>query len=175
MTATATKRPKRKRRPPPKQQPKPETRRPAAEPAADVGSFDRPVPPAVRRHDRVTIKGETFVLVPEDEHRRDAGMPPLPAMPPADAAGNRPAVGFARASIARTVVRMRESVGLTQRQLAAAAGITPAMLCRVETAAVSATVATLTKIENAVRREQAKLDAARHAAPAADDDAAPPR
>ena len=161
MPATATKQPKRSRAKRPVQ----------AAAAADAngqpaGAVDRPVPPAVRRHDRVTIKGETFVLVPEAEHRRDAGLPPLPRTPPADDRGYVPAAEALRASIARDVVRMRESVGMTQRQLAAAAGITPAMLCRVETAAVSATVATLTKIENAVNRQRAKADAARHRAAA---------
>ena len=175
MPATATKQPKHRNRS--------RADRPvqAAAPAANdangrpAEAIDRPVPSAVRRHDRVTIKDQTFVLVPEEDYRRNAGLPPLPAMPPTDEDGNYPAVEACRVNIARDVVRMRESVGMTQRQLAAAAGITPAVLCRVETAAVSATVATLTKIENAVRREQSKADAARHAAPSADNDVAPPR
>jgi hypothetical protein len=40
----------------------------------------------------------------------------VPELPPADANGSRPAVAFADAAIARSLVRDRESVGMTQKE-----------------------------------------------------------
>ena len=138
---------------------------PAKQPAP-TDPADAVIGPRLARlasRDTITVADQTFVLVPEDDYRRNAGLPPLAELPPADAKGRRPAAEFARASIARTVVRDREAAGMTQRELAAAAGITPAMLCRVERATVTAGVATLSKIEAALEAAKAKAAAARHA------------
>jgi ribosome-binding protein aMBF1 (putative translation factor) len=75
----------------------------------------------------------------------EKGMPPLP---PADAAGNRPAVAAAEAMI----VRDREAVGLTQTELAAAAGIRVEVLNRIERGVNLPSMRTATKIENALIR-----------------------
>jgi len=43
--------------------------------------------------------------------------------PPADALGNRPAVAFARVSIARSIIAERKAAGLSQQELARRAGV----------------------------------------------------
>jgi DNA-binding XRE family transcriptional regulator len=94
------------------------------------------------------IDKKRYVLVPEAEYKRlVTGLPPLP---PADAAGNLPALAAMEATIARNIVRDRQAVGLSQKQLAAAAGIRVEVLNRAERGAVVPSVRTLTKIENAL-------------------------
>ena len=68
----------------------------------------------------------------------------------ADTDGNMPAVAFAEAAIARNIVRDREAVGLSQKELAEAAGIRVEILNRAERGVTVPSVRTLTKIENAL-------------------------
>ena len=104
---------------------------------------------AVIKFNTITIQKQKFVLVPYAEYKlMEKG---VPSLPPADAQGNRPAVAAAEATIARSIVRDRERVGLTQRELAQAAGIRVEVLNRAERGAVVPSVGTLTKIENALR------------------------
>lgn len=104
------------------------------------------------------IKGKRFVLVEESEIKRlerrahqvvKATMPPLPAT---DSRGNRPALAFLRASVARDVVRERKELGLTQEALARLAGIRPETLSRLESGKHSPTVRTVERIERALQR-----------------------
>jgi ribosome-binding protein aMBF1 (putative translation factor) len=74
----------------------------------------------------------------------------VPSLPPADENGNMPAVAFADAAIARGIVRDRESVGMSQKQLAQAAGVRVEVLSRAERGLVVPSVRTLTKIEDAL-------------------------
>ncbi|MDB5357354.1 MAG: hypothetical protein JWN24_3807 [Phycisphaerales bacterium] len=69
-----------------------------------------------------------------------------------DAYGNRPAVAFAEATIARSIVRDREAVRLSQKELAEAAGIRVEVLNRAERGVTVPTIRTLTKIEEALKR-----------------------
>jgi len=112
----------------------------------------------------VELEGRRYVIVPRAEYDRLLGlakvaeMPPLPA---ADAEGNYPAVEYARASIARSIVRDRAELGLTQRDLARLAGIRFETLCRIETGKVSPNSATLAKIDRAMacaRKDAAKAE-----------------
>ena len=97
------------------------------------------------------IDNEKFVLVPAAEYRRlTAGLPP--ELPEADKEGNRPALAFMEATIARSIVRDRKKVGLSQRELADAAGISVEVLNRAERGVVVPSVRTLTKIENALKK-----------------------
>lgn len=98
----------------------------------------------------VVIDRKKFVLVPVAEYRRMISM--KPALPDADTKGHRPAIAFAEAAIARNLVKDREAVGLTQRELARHAGIRVEILNRAERGATVPSVRTLTKIENALRR-----------------------
>ena len=96
----------------------------------------------------IVIEKKKYVLVPEAEYKRlMRGVPPLPA---ADAQGNRPAVAFGEASIARNIVRDREAVGLSQKELAEAAGSRVEVLNRAERGVVVPSMRTLLKIESAL-------------------------
>jgi DNA-binding XRE family transcriptional regulator len=104
---------------------------------------------------QVTVGGRKYALVPLATLRRltaaTAGAAvPLPPLPPADAGGNRPAVAFARASIARRIIQRRTAASLSQIELARRAGIRPETLNRIEKAKVTADTATLTKIDAAL-------------------------
>ena len=101
----------------------------------------------------VTRGGKKYVLVEESEYQRltQSAMPPLPR---ADADGNRPAVAFARASIARGIIRDRQAAGLNQLELARRAGIRPETLNRIERAHTTPDVATLAKIDAALKKSR---------------------
>lgn len=78
-----------------------------------------------------------------------ADLPPLPAP---DANGNYPAVEYARASLARKVIRDRVAAGLSQRELARRAGVRVETLCRIETGKHSPSIASIDKIDRALRQ-----------------------
>ena len=71
------------------------------------------------------------------------GAPPLP---PPDTSGNFPAVPYARASLARKIIRRRRAVGLSQAELARRAGIRPETLNRLEKGNSTPSVATVEKL-----------------------------
>src|SRR5579859_6445718 len=96
--------------------------------------------------------GNQIVVLPRQEYERlmqkaDEWEPPLPALLPD---GNYPAVEYARASLAREIIRHRRKLGLTQLELARRAGIKLEALCRIERALVSASVAMVDKIDKAL-------------------------
>ena len=74
---------------------------------------------------------------------------PLPAR---DADGNYPAVEYTRVSLARSIIRDRANAGLNQRELAELAGIRVETLCRIETGKHTPSLATVTKIDQALKR-----------------------
>lgn len=94
----------------------------------------------------VVLDGKRFVILPEADYQRMAGLPP------ADAAGNRPAVAAMRAVLARDIVRDRERVGWSQAELARRAGIRVETLNRIETGKHTPSVAAIEKIDTALRR-----------------------
>jgi DNA-binding XRE family transcriptional regulator len=109
----------------------------------------------------VTRGGKRFVLVEERKWQRlrrlaesaqAASEPLLPEYPPADSHGNRPAVAYARVSIARKIIEARKAAGLSQEQLAKLAGIRQETLCRLETGKHSPTIRTVDKIDQALKR-----------------------
>ena len=71
----------------------------------------------------------------------------LPPWPEADAEGNRPAVEFARVSIARSIAQDRQAAGLSQQELARLAGLRQETISRIESGKHSPTVRTVAKIE----------------------------
>ena len=98
---------------------------------------------------RIKIEGRFFVVVPEDEYKLlVAGAPP---MPPRNADGTYPAVQAAEAMIARGLVRDREAVGLSQKELAKAAGIRVEVLNRAERGVTVPSTRTLMKIDKALQ------------------------
>lgn len=103
----------------------------------------------------IMVEGKRYVLVPGDEYDRlttlakAANLPPLPEP---DADGNYPAVEYARVSLARKIIRQRAELGLTQRELAARAGISFEHLCRIETGKHIPSVPMIDKIDRALKQ-----------------------
>jgi DNA-binding XRE family transcriptional regulator len=93
----------------------------------------------------VVLNGQRFVILPEAEYER------LAMLPAADAAGNRPAVAAMRAVLARDIVRDRERIGWSQAELARRSGVRVETLNRIETGKNTPSVATIEKIDNALR------------------------
>lgn len=111
------------------------------------------------RTQTIDIGGTRLVVMTEREYEslaRSAGRASaddrLPAYPKADKDGNMPAVEFARVSIARDIIRERRALGLTQQALADLAGIRQETLSRIETGKQSAGVATITRIDRALKK-----------------------
>lgn len=108
------------------------------------------------------VNGKRFVLIAERElkelERRAAkangksDSSALPPLPPPDERGNRPAVEFAQASIARSIVQDRLALGLSQQELARLAGVRQETISRIESGKHSPTVRTVEKIDKALNR-----------------------
>jgi ribosome-binding protein aMBF1 (putative translation factor) len=81
----------------------------------------------------------------------------LPAWPKADAEGNRPAVEFARVSIARSIAEDRQAAGLSQQELARVAGVRQETISRIESGKHSPTVRTVEKIERILQAALKKI------------------
>ena len=67
---------------------------------------------------------------------------------------NVPAVEYARASLARKLIRDRRRVGLTQIELARRSGIRPETLCRIEKGKSLPGAATFQRIHRALERAE---------------------
>jgi len=99
-----------------------------------------------------TIKGKRMVVLSESDFQELLMKADLaePSLPPADADGNRPAVEYAAVSIARSILRARRRLGMTQAYLARLAGIRPETLNRIEQGRNEPSVPTIAKIERAL-------------------------
>jgi DNA-binding XRE family transcriptional regulator len=108
----------------------------------------------------LNLVGTEFVVLERTEYERlralerSAGEAALPAWPPADTEGHRPALEFVRVSIARDIIMERTALGLTQQELAKLAGIRQETLCRLETGKQAPNVRTVEKIEAALQRAE---------------------
>lgn len=106
----------------------------------------------------IRLRGERFVIIPEREYsrlrnRQNAEIDPeMPPLPPADKNGYRPAVEFADSAIARSTIRQRRALGLTQAELAQLAGVRQKTLSRLESGKHSPTVRTVEKIDKALKQ-----------------------
>ncbi|HUG92693.1 MAG TPA: helix-turn-helix transcriptional regulator [Planctomycetaceae bacterium] len=118
----------------------------------------------------VTLLGRRFVIVPEAEYRRLQQAQSLPPLPEADADGTRPARESMRVMLAREIIVDRRRLGLTQAELARRAGIRPETLNRIEQRRHSPSIATVEKIDRALKEieaeQQASLSARRGSNPA---------
>lgn len=102
----------------------------------------------------VTLEGKDYVIVPRaayDRLTQLAKAAKLPELPVRDADGNYPAVPYARALLARKLIRERAAAGLTQRELARRAGIRFETLCRLEAGRHTPSVPTIEKLERALQ------------------------
>lgn len=100
----------------------------------------------------VTLSGKRYVIVPEAEYRKLQAATQWPIMPAPDAEGNYPAVEAIRASLARKLIRDRVSAGLSQQELGEMAGVRIETLSRIENGKHTPNVATIEKIDRALKR-----------------------
>ena len=106
----------------------------------------------------INLGGKRFVVLERSEYdrlrtlERATAEARLPAFPPADLQGNRPALEFLQVSIARDIINERQALGLTQVQLAKLAGIRQETLCRLETGKTAPNVRTVEKIDHALKQ-----------------------
>ncbi|HUY34754.1 MAG TPA: helix-turn-helix transcriptional regulator [Pirellulales bacterium] len=103
----------------------------------------------------LTLAGERFVVLPEAEYLRLAGELPEPELPPANERGNYPAVETARVLLARKLIRARRALGWSQAELARRAGVRVETLNRLEHGRHSPNVATVDKIDRALKAGEA--------------------
>jgi DNA-binding XRE family transcriptional regulator len=76
----------------------------------------------------------------------------LPPLPPPDADGYYPAVEFAYATLARTLITRRKAAGWTRGQLAEKAGVRKETVNRVESGRHSPNVRTVDRIDAALKK-----------------------
>lgn len=103
----------------------------------------------------IMLEGKPYVVLPRAEFDRLSTLAKagdLPPLPKPDAQGNFPAVEYARASLARKLIRDRVAAGLNQRELATLAGIRVETLCRIETGKHTPSVPTVDKLDRALKR-----------------------
>ena len=105
------------------------------------------------------LAGKRWAIMPERDYKRlaaHAGETTIegPALPRSDSHGNYPAVEYARASLARKIIKARRTAGLSQAELAQRAGIRPETLNRIEKGKSTPDTATIAKIERALERAQ---------------------
>ena len=103
----------------------------------------------------VLLDGKAYVILERDEFERLTALAKaanLLPLPDPDSEGNYPAVEFGRTTIARGIIRDRLKAGLTQRELAKRAGVRPETLSRIETGRHTPSVATIEKIDRALKR-----------------------
>lgn len=107
----------------------------------------------------LTLAGKQFVVLEQAEYERlrtQAGdATPLPELPTPNSAGHVPAVAYARASLARKLIRRRWGVGLSQAELARRSGIRPETLNRIEKGKTTPDTATVEKIVRVLERVEA--------------------
>ena len=100
------------------------------------------------------LAGKRWAIMPECDYQRlaahAADESEGPALPKLDGEGNFPAVEYARASLARKIIKARRLAGLSQAELARRAAIRPETLNRIEKGRTSPDTATIAKIERAL-------------------------
>jgi DNA-binding XRE family transcriptional regulator len=99
-----------------------------------------------------------FLTMPAGE-KLLSGEVEMPSLPEADSNGDRPALPFMRAIIARGIIRDRAAAGLSQAELARRGEVEPATLNRIEKATATPDQAAITKIDKALKDAAPKLDA----------------
>jgi DNA-binding XRE family transcriptional regulator len=107
----------------------------------------------------VSLGGRKFVIEEKAEYDRLwhlASADAEPVLPEADEEGNLPAAAFARASLARKIIRQRRAAGLSQVELARRARIRPETLNRIERGKVTPAVRTVERIARVLEHLEAE-------------------
>ena len=99
----------------------------------------------------VQLNGKAYVIVEKAEYDRLKTLAKAADLPRADADGNRPAVEFATATIARDLIRDRVAAGLSQKEMAERAGVRVETLCRIEKGKHVPSVRTIEKLDRALK------------------------
>ncbi len=92
------------------------------------------------------------MVVEREEYERLRELAKAAALPEPNGEGNVPAVAFARATIARGIIRDRVAAGLNQKELARRAGIRVETLCRIERGKHPPSVETIQRIDRALKQ-----------------------
>ncbi|MFO0970138.1 MAG: helix-turn-helix domain-containing protein [Gemmataceae bacterium] len=105
-----------------------------------------------------TMGGRRVVVLDEAEYQRlrQKADEWEPTLPEPDEDGRYPAVAYARASLARKIIRRRRRAGLSASELARRAGLRTGTLLRIESGAVSPPVSAVEKIDRALREAEAE-------------------
>ena len=114
----------------------------------------------------ITLEGKAYVVLPREEYDRLSGLAKaadLPPLPEPNDRGNYPAVEYSRITLARILIRDRVEAGLNQRQLAELAGVRVETICRLEAGKHVPSVATVDKIDRAIKRHVASKRKSRSA------------
>ena len=107
------------------------------------------------RPQTITLEGKAYVILPREEFDRLSTLAKageLPPLPEPDAQGNYPAVEYSRVTLARNLIRDRVAAGLSQRALADLAGVRVETVCRLETGKHVPSIATVDKIDRAIKQ-----------------------
>jgi DNA-binding XRE family transcriptional regulator len=100
----------------------------------------------------IEIEGRELVVMSRNEFERlmeKAGT--LPALPPVDAKGNRDALAFADAAIARGFITRRIKAGLTQKELAKRSGVRMETISRLESGKHIPRQETIVRLDDALK------------------------
>src|ERR1043165_2551509 len=100
----------------------------------------------------IEIEGRELVVMSRQEFERlmeKAGI--LPPLPPGDAGGNREALAFADAAMARGFISRRIRAGMTQKELARRSGVRMETISRLESAKHIPQQETIIRIDKALR------------------------
>ena len=112
----------------------------------------------------IELDGKAYVVIEREEYERLrtlAKAAALPALPEPDANGKVPAVAFARATLARGIIRDRAEAGLTQAERAAMAGLRTETICRVERRRHTPSAETIRRIDRVLAKALRKTGPAR--------------
>lgn len=106
--------------------------------------------------ERRTVNGRRLVIMSERAYERLLQKADLwePLLPEPDRLGNFPAREYMLASLARKIIRHRRRIGLTQVELARRAAIRAETLNRIEQGKHSPSVATVEKIDRALKEAE---------------------
>jgi len=102
----------------------------------------------------VTIDRKRYVLLREKEFERiirNTGQG-MPALPPANRLGRRPALPTMLALVGRKILRRRLAAGLSQQELARRSGVRAETVCRLEAGKHRPQRGTLARIDAALEK-----------------------